>query len=126
MRKLILLILLTGYIAANAQISPYLEQIIKENPDKKISVILILQDQWKADSALLAMKRANFKASDRIRTTVKSVKAFTAKSQKAILADLQNMKNQYDFDYIKPFWAANIIALKPHLKLYMRFRLIKT
>ena len=112
MRNIILLILLFGWFSASAQISPYLERMIKENPDKKIPVIIILQDQWKADSALNAVKKAHLGASERIRTTVKSVRAYTAKSQKGILADLQNMKNQYDFEYIKPFWAANIIALK--------------
>jgi subtilisin family serine protease len=112
MKNTLLLIVLLGWLSASAQISPYLERIIKEKPGDKIPVILILDQQWKADSAMKAMKVAKLNASERIRTTVKSIKAFTRQNQKGVLADLQNMKNQFEFDYVKPFWAANIIAIK--------------
>lgn len=112
MKNIVLLFFLLGGLSVNAQISTYLERIIKENPDDKIPVILILDQQWKADSAKQAMKELKLTASERIRTTVKSVKAFTIKNQREMLTDLQSMKMQFEFDYIKPFWAANIIALK--------------
>lgn len=115
MIKKILLLSMLIAISMSAtcqQIGNYLNKKIQEANGKPIPVIIIMNEQWNSDSALMVYKIQKASASVRIRSTVSSVKKFTQKKQKAILSDIGQIKTSYKILEIRPFWAANIIALK--------------
>lgn len=114
MKKLLIfnLLIIMALIVRAQHIGSYLERKINGAEGKNIPIIIVLNQQWDSDSALYAMRNQKMKASDRIRTTVLSVKAFTQKNQKNVLQTLNHMKGIHVLKNIRPFWAANIIALE--------------
>ncbi len=112
MKNIIFIIGILYSLAASAQIDPYLQRVINDNAGEEIPVVIILNDQWKADSVRASMINQKMTATERKRQTIKQVKAFTKNSQKPLLSDIQKLKANYRINNVRPFWAANIIALK--------------
>lgn len=114
LRKLLFLVILITivFIAKGQQIGNYLNKKIQEADGAGVPVVIILNNQWNSDSALMEFKSRKTIASQRIQSTVESVRKFTQKSQKSILSTIDDVKASYNISNIRPFWAANIIALK--------------
>ncbi|MFO7864334.1 MAG: S8 family serine peptidase, partial [Salinivirgaceae bacterium] len=112
MKKLVLAIFLLSNLSAFSQVSAYLNRKMNQQGDEPVPVIVILKQQWNTDSAITAMKAQKLTADKRLKTTISEVRKFTATHQKALLQTVTHMRNQHTIRNIRPFWAANIVALE--------------
>ena len=92
-----------------SKIHPFLQVVLLETPaDETVDVYATLNEQYPLDE--LKQETAHLSRKERQKEVVRVLKEFAAEQQQAVLAFLQNAKQQNLVSHIDILWAANTVV----------------
>jgi len=120
----LLLILTSLFLSANAQpiVTNNLNKALAEkDAEKYISINIRLREQYDSRELYNQTKEMSVPA-ERRKLVVSTLKEFSAKSQKALLAFLETEQSRGNVKEIRPFWLANAINVRVKLEVVNKLR----